>query len=204
MLGGDELGHGQNGNNNAYCQDNELTWLDWELDDRQKQFLDFARKLIFDPEEPAGVSAPEVLPGPRHPRLGHQGHLVLQPLGPGDVGRGLECRVRQVPGGAAGRRPDQRRERARRADRGRDPADAAQRPLGADPLHAARDHARATSGSASWTRPTRAEEPRDFEGGQRVPAAGPFVRRPGRPRAAAQGAHGHARAGPDHHGARGQ
>ena len=47
MLGGDELGHGQDGNNNAYCQDNELTWIDWELDDRQKQFLDFARKLIF-------------------------------------------------------------------------------------------------------------------------------------------------------------
>ena len=47
MLGGDELGHSQNGNNNAYCQDNELTWLDWELDDRQKRFLDFARKLIF-------------------------------------------------------------------------------------------------------------------------------------------------------------
>ena len=47
MLGGDELGHGQDGNNNTYCQDNELTWLDWELDDRQKQFLDFTRKLIF-------------------------------------------------------------------------------------------------------------------------------------------------------------
>ncbi len=47
MLGGDELGHSQQGNNNAYCQDNELTWLDWELDDRQKQFLDFIRKLIF-------------------------------------------------------------------------------------------------------------------------------------------------------------
>jgi isoamylase len=47
MLGGDELGHSQDGNNNAYCQDNELTWLDWELDDRQKRFLDFARKLIF-------------------------------------------------------------------------------------------------------------------------------------------------------------
>ena len=47
MLGGDELGHSQDGNNNAYCQDNELTWIDWELDDRQKQFLDFTRKLIF-------------------------------------------------------------------------------------------------------------------------------------------------------------
>ena len=34
LLAGDELGHTQNGNNNAYCQDNELTWLDWELDER--------------------------------------------------------------------------------------------------------------------------------------------------------------------------
>lgn len=45
LLGGDELGHSQNGNNNAYCQDNELTWLKWELDDRQKQFWEFARKV---------------------------------------------------------------------------------------------------------------------------------------------------------------
>ena len=34
MLGGDELGHCQNGNNNTYCQDSELTWLNWELDER--------------------------------------------------------------------------------------------------------------------------------------------------------------------------
>ena len=30
LLGGDELGRTQQGNNNAYCQDNELSWLDWE------------------------------------------------------------------------------------------------------------------------------------------------------------------------------
>ncbi len=47
MLGGDEIGHGQNGNNNTYCQDNELTWINWELDDRQRAFLEFTRKLIF-------------------------------------------------------------------------------------------------------------------------------------------------------------
>jgi isoamylase len=47
VLGGDELGHSQQGNNNTYCQDNELNWLDWELDDRQKSFLEFTRKLIF-------------------------------------------------------------------------------------------------------------------------------------------------------------
>jgi isoamylase len=47
MLGGDELGHSQDGNNNAYCQDNELTWLEWDLDERRKQLLEFVRKLIF-------------------------------------------------------------------------------------------------------------------------------------------------------------
>jgi isoamylase len=47
ILGGDELSHSQNGNNNTYCQDNALTWLDWDLDDRQKTLLEFTRKLIF-------------------------------------------------------------------------------------------------------------------------------------------------------------
>jgi isoamylase len=47
ILGGDELSHSQQGNNNAYCQDNEITWLNWDLDDRQKQFLAFMQKVIF-------------------------------------------------------------------------------------------------------------------------------------------------------------
>jgi len=46
LLAGDELGHTQNGNNNAYCQDNELTWLDWQLDDRKKAFLQFVRSIV--------------------------------------------------------------------------------------------------------------------------------------------------------------
>jgi glycogen operon protein len=45
LLGGDELSHTQQGNNNAYCQDNELTWLSWELNDEQMRFLDFTRKV---------------------------------------------------------------------------------------------------------------------------------------------------------------
>jgi isoamylase len=47
MLGGDELSHSQNGNNNTYCQDNELTWLDWDLDERKQQFLEFTKKVLF-------------------------------------------------------------------------------------------------------------------------------------------------------------
>src|SRR2546428_954221 len=43
---GDELGRTQRGNNNVYCQDNELTWIDWELDDNQKALLEFTTKLV--------------------------------------------------------------------------------------------------------------------------------------------------------------
>ncbi|MCL4202799.1 MAG: glycogen debranching protein GlgX [Pirellulaceae bacterium] len=46
LRGGDELSHTQLGNNNAYCQDNELSWLHWDLDPRQQQFLDFVTKVI--------------------------------------------------------------------------------------------------------------------------------------------------------------
>ncbi|MDP3937291.1 MAG: glycogen debranching enzyme GlgX, partial [Deltaproteobacteria bacterium] len=43
---GDELGRTQNGNNNAYCQDNELSWVDWELDDERRALLEFTRTVI--------------------------------------------------------------------------------------------------------------------------------------------------------------
>ncbi len=46
LVSGDEFGHSQQGNNNVYCQDNELSWLDWNLDDEAKSLLEFTRKLI--------------------------------------------------------------------------------------------------------------------------------------------------------------
>ena len=47
LLMGDELGHSQSGNNNAYCQDNELTWIDWEnVTERDAAFSDFVRRCI--------------------------------------------------------------------------------------------------------------------------------------------------------------
>jgi isoamylase len=47
LLGGDELSRSQLGNNNAWCQDNELSWFDWEVADDQRELLDFTRRLIF-------------------------------------------------------------------------------------------------------------------------------------------------------------
>ena len=44
LLGGDEIGRTQKGNNNAYCQDNEISWYDWQRTD--DDLLDFCRRLI--------------------------------------------------------------------------------------------------------------------------------------------------------------
>jgi isoamylase len=46
ILGGDEFDRTQQGNNNAYCQDNDVTWLAWNLDDDGKALLKFTRRLI--------------------------------------------------------------------------------------------------------------------------------------------------------------
>jgi isoamylase len=43
---GDEFGRTQRGNNNGYCQDNELSWTDWSLDQEQRELLDFTRALV--------------------------------------------------------------------------------------------------------------------------------------------------------------
>jgi len=46
MLGGDELSRTQQGNNNAYCQDNEISWFDWTLNQYKQDFLTFCQKTI--------------------------------------------------------------------------------------------------------------------------------------------------------------
>jgi isoamylase len=46
LLAGDEMGRTQLGNNNAYCQDNETSWLDWSLDERKAALLEHTRALI--------------------------------------------------------------------------------------------------------------------------------------------------------------
>ncbi|MGZ8475222.1 MAG: glycogen debranching protein GlgX [Candidatus Limnocylindria bacterium] len=46
LLGGDEIGRTQRGNNNGYAQDNEIGWFDWDLKRRDRQLLEFTRGLI--------------------------------------------------------------------------------------------------------------------------------------------------------------
>jgi glycogen operon protein len=46
LLAGDEIGRTQGGNNNARCQDNEISWLDWDLDEERERLLEFTRRLV--------------------------------------------------------------------------------------------------------------------------------------------------------------
>jgi isoamylase len=46
LLAGDELSRSQGGSNNAYCQDNEISWFDWNLDERRRALVEFTRAII--------------------------------------------------------------------------------------------------------------------------------------------------------------
>ncbi len=46
LLSGDEFGHSQQGSNNAYCQDNQITWLDWNLSEEQQSLFDFTCRIV--------------------------------------------------------------------------------------------------------------------------------------------------------------
>ena len=69
LLMGDEMRRTQRGNNNAYCQDNEVSWLDWSLLDRHRDLHRFVRMLIshrlrgmeMRSEESFGLSLNELL-----------------------------------------------------------------------------------------------------------------------------------------------
>src|SRR5881392_2915872 len=67
LCGGDECGRTQNGNNNAYCQDNEISWFNWEHDEKVDQFFEFTRKLIQLRKEHPVFRRPKFLKGRRVP-----------------------------------------------------------------------------------------------------------------------------------------
>jgi isoamylase len=67
LCGGDEWGRTQDGNNNAYCQDNEISWFNWERDEKQNQFFEFTRRLIQLRKEHPVFRRPKFLKGRRIP-----------------------------------------------------------------------------------------------------------------------------------------
>ena len=104
ILGGDEISRTQNGNNNAYCQDNETTWVDWNLDDRKIALLEFTQKLIQIRRDHPNLHRRKFYQGPRHSRHRRERHRVAAARWPGDVGRGMGTRLGAVPGPDAQRR----------------------------------------------------------------------------------------------------
>jgi len=67
LLAGDERHRTQQGNNNAYCQDSELSWIDWQLDEPGCQLLAFTRRLIAIRKAHPGLHRPAFLQGRRRP-----------------------------------------------------------------------------------------------------------------------------------------
>ena len=61
---GDELGRTQRGNNNVYCQDNELSWINWDLDEHDHKLLHFTRHLIHLRRDHPGMRRRRFLEGP--------------------------------------------------------------------------------------------------------------------------------------------
>ena len=112
LLGGDEIGRTQRGNNNAYCQDNEISWFDWsDVDDG---LLEFTRALIRFRREHPGLPPPPLVPGPAASRHGLSDIGWFKPDGERDDRRGLGDRLRQVDRRVPERRrdPDPRRRAA--------------------------------------------------------------------------------------------
>ena len=143
LLGGDELGRTQGGNNNAWCQDNEISWFDWERADAE--LLEFARRADRAAARASGLPA-DVVPERDGGESRAARRLVVPPGRAADDAARLDeprdADARRLP-----QRPrDPRADAARRADRRRLVPAAAQRALGGRRLHAADAPLRLTLG----------------------------------------------------------
>jgi glycogen operon protein len=72
LLGGDEFGRTQRGNNNTYCQDNEISWLDWNMAESQqgRELRSFLMRLIALRQEHTALRSRHFLHGQREPAPG--------------------------------------------------------------------------------------------------------------------------------------
>ena len=105
LLGGDEIGRTQHGNNNAYCQDNEISWFDW--DQRRRGPAGLHPPADRAAPRASGAAPAPLVPGPAHPRLG--GPRLVQAGRRRDerrrLGRGLRQLGRPVPQRRGDHRP---------------------------------------------------------------------------------------------------
>ena len=141
LLAGDEMGRTQAGNNNAYCQDTRLSWLDWGLAAAEQDMLQFTETLAALRRDHPVFRRRRFFrgPGPH----GEQGDIVLaHPGRRGDDGVGLGRQLRQVARGIPQRGRDQRARPARREDQRRPVPAAVQRAQQPADVHPARGQLR--------------------------------------------------------------
>ena len=81
ICGGDEIGRTQRGNNNAYAQDNEISWFNWDMDERSRLLLDFTSKLVEFRRQ--------------HPNLHRRKFFQDRPINPGTAQRQVDGRQEQ-------------------------------------------------------------------------------------------------------------
>ena len=132
IVAGDEFGRTQHGNNNAYCQDNEISWVDWDLDADGSRTCSRPRRTCcaLRREHPVLRQQP-LLRGPARAQRRHEGPGLVRPRrhrdGPRALARGLAAHPADVPARGRARRPRRtpRRVPARRRP-GRGPADGRQ------------------------------------------------------------------------------
>ncbi len=81
ICAGDEIDRTQGGNNNAYAQDNQTSWFDWNLDERRSALLEFTRKVVAQRRQ--------------HPNLHRRKFFQDREIGPGAAGRQVDGGVEQ-------------------------------------------------------------------------------------------------------------
>jgi Type II secretory pathway, pullulanase PulA and related glycosidases len=81
LLAGDEFGRTQRGNNNAYCQDNEISWLDWQQAARHSGLIGFVRQLLTLRRYAAGLRRDTFLKGARQVDREHKDISWRHPAG---------------------------------------------------------------------------------------------------------------------------
>ena len=163
LLAGDEFGQTQHGNNNAYCQDSPLAWLDWKLSDEQRALLDFTRELLRLRKTQPVFRRRHFFQGRADSRRGHQRPLLDQTRRHRDDRCRLERRPRALPRHGSARRSDHRDGRARRTHRRRHVRHSFQCAPRADRISASARAGAMCAGRASSTPPRPTPQPRTFE-----------------------------------------
>jgi glycogen operon protein len=81
ICGGDEIGRTQQGNNNAYCQDNEISWFDWDLGQEQLDLLEFTKRVIQIRRSQPALRRSTHLDGSRQRASGYKDITWIRPDG---------------------------------------------------------------------------------------------------------------------------